>query len=568
MNRTILHKAAALGNVLFLLFVMEFLCCGLFTRYTWGTVSLPQFLFFIRMQGGEICDRELLLSIAAFCGVLPAALAAVCVWLYCKFARRQPCYFNKAWFFIYLVGLGMLLRQVLDISGEETAVLYLVLFICYLVNQGRNVQRQRDVFVTLALSVFAVTGILKLFGADRLYLSFFEFRETDFYAQNFVNPAGLDFKGNKKRNVIIVFVESFEKRFSFLDQGGVRLKVADEDAIMFADFTEGYAQRWTQGAMFSAFTGVHIHYISDYFRYALYDKLKYNEKRDRILMVSNHAGKDFDFALPNMPSLGKIAELNGYQNLFVQGGDIVFSGTESFLRHNGFAKENIYGVNHFIGTPQHEKGKYWWGVDDKSVFGLFKDKISALEGDKPFLAVMFTLDLHRGNNPYFANDEEIVRATIDNLNDFIAWFKKQDFYENTTLVVLADHKRMGENINVGGGLYNAFFNVPARLRENADVMRRFNQIDIFPTVLEIMGLVLPERKAGVGTSLFSKEKTLAERFSYEQQEGYFTKIDRFYQKLWGKREMFLPFKESLLWKYKLIAHAGGRWMDLSFRMTI
>lgn len=527
-----IQKAAALVNVLLLLVVWEFLCCGLFTRFTWGTVSLPQFLFFMQRRGGEVCDRELLHNIIIFCFILPVVLAVLSVWFYRKFVRRTQSYFNKALFFAYLTGLGVLLCHTLDVSGEEKAVLYLVLFICYLINQGRNFIRQRDVFVTLALSLFAVAAILKLVGADRLYLSCFEFRETDFYAQHFVNSTALDFNENKKRNVIVVFVESFENRFSRLEKGGVRLKVNDDAAIKFANFTEGYAQRWTQGAMFSALTGVHIHYISDYFRYALYDKFKYDEKTDRILMISNYAGKDFDFGLPNMPSLGKIAADNGYQNLFVQGGDIVFSGTEKFLQNNGFAEENIYSLKDFIGTTQYEKGKYWWGVDDKSVFSLFKKKLTSLDKDKPFFAVMFTLDLHRGRNPYFANDDEITQATINNLNDFIVWVQKQDFYENTTLVILADHKRMGDNVSVGGGLYNAFFNLPEYLTENLNVVRSFNQIDVFPTVLEIMGFVLPQRKAGMGTSLFSQEKTLAERYSYEKQEGYFTKIDRFYQRLW------------------------------------
>lgn len=57
---------------------------------------------------------------------------------------------------------------------------------------------------------------------------------------------------------------------------------------------------------------------------------------------------------------------------------------------------------------------------------------------------------------------------------------------------------------------------------------------------------------------------MAERQTYEQQEETFSKIDRFYQKLWQKEKMFpSPFSNGLSLlkvplREKLIAHAGGK----------
>lgn len=119
-------------------------------------------------------------------------------------------------------------------------------------------------------------------------------------------------------------------------------------------------------------------------------------------------------------------------------------------------------------------------------------------------------------------------------------------------------------MEAGGGLYNAFFNLPTHLLNGINLNRSFNQTDVFPTVLEIAGFDLPRRKAGMGTSLFGTDKTLAERQTYEQQEETFSKIDRFYQKLWQKEKMFpSPFSNGLSLlkvplREKLIAHAGGK----------
>ena len=49
------------------------------------------------------------------------------------------------------------------------------------------------------------------------------------------------------------------------------------------------------------------------------------------------------------------------------------------------------------------------------------------------------------------------------------------------------------------------------LKEDLRVERKFNQVDMAPTLLEIAGVKLKKRRYGVGVSLFSKEKTIAEK---------------------------------------------------------
>ena len=556
------NALGAVFNAVFLWAVLFVISCCLYTKHTWGTVSLPQLIFFAQSGTADGIEQRLIFEIVGYCLALPIALTWLLLYAVKKYAKAKVLFCNRLFFALYLAGLWGVINYCLPLKTDEQYVLYIILFAFYLLNQWRNFSRAAVTF-TLLLFLPVVFIVIRVNGCERLVMSGFDFQETDFYAREYVYVGNPELKPEKRRNVIIVFGESLEKKFVTPGvQGGVYID--DKDAVKFADFTEGYAQRWTQGALFSAFTGTHIQYLSDFFRYALFDKLKYNEKKDRILMISNYAGQDFDFLTPNIRFLGDMTAENGYQNLFVQGGGLDFSGTAKFLYEHGFKKENVYDLDAFKGTPAYERGKYWWGVNDKPVFELFKEKIAGLDKGTPFLAVMFTLDLHRGNNPFYRDDAEIREATVANINDFIAWFKKQDFYDNTTLVILADHKRMGAGVEAGGGLYNAFFNLPTHLLNGINLNRSFNQTDVFPTVLEIAGFDLPRRKAGMGTSLFGTDKTLAERQTYEQQEETFSKIDRFYQKLWQKEKMFpSPFSNGLSLlkvplREKLIAHAGGK----------
>ena len=549
-------------NVLLLWAIIFVICCSIYTSNTWGTVSLPQLLFFVQSGFSDGIELSLLVEIAGYCLILPVILTAFIAYGIKRINNGKLLWGNRVFFGGYLVFLWFAVSFCMDLTADAQYVFYTLLFVFYLLNQWRSYGRVAS-SVTLLLSLPIVFIVIKVWGSERLITSVFDFNETDYYAQNYV-PVNVDeLSNNRRRNIIIIFGESLEKEYLTLNDNQQILSFDDGDAIKFADFTEGYSQRWTQGALFSAFTGVHIHYLSDFFRYKLYDKFKYREGKNRILMISNYTGRNFDFNTPNITYLGDITKAFGYQNIFVQGGSLAFSGTDKFLLEHGFGVDNVYDLNTFKDSEDAVKGKYWWGVSDKTIFSFFKNKLNELDKNKPFFAVLFTLDLHRGSNPFFRNEEELKRATIHNFNDFVQWFKKQDFYDNTTLVILADHKRMGKDVQAGGGLYNAFFNLPPNLKQNINVNRSFNQIDIFPTVLEIAGFTLPYGKAGVGVSLFSKKATLAENLQYSEQEDIFTKIDRFYQKIWLKDDLFFsPFIQGLFLlnpplRQKVIAHAGG-----------
>ena len=576
----------AFFNAIFLWAMVFVLASCLYIKHTWGSVSLAQVLFFIPYGGVAGVEQRIIWEIIGYCICLPIVFTWFLLFLFKKYKKGGVLFFNRIWFAAYLICLWLSVVFFADcLRWQGRYIFYFILFAIYLLNQWRSFSRPAVTFM-LFLAVPMVFMIIRLADCDKLFFSAsrYNLKKSNFYLEEYVYIGQPRLRCEKGRNIIIVFGESLETKFLISNKpGGVFIK--DEKAVKFADFTEGYAQRWTQGALFSAFTGTHIHYISDlffsytngYIRY-LYDIFRdvLSDRGDNVKETytkgdfeksevyeksreSNNAGMKFDFVTPNIRYLGDITADNGYQNLFVQGGNINFSGTEEFLLAHGFKKENIYARDAF---NEKVAGEKWIGADDKSVFKLFKEKIIALDKEKPFLAVMFTLDLHIGKNPFYKNIDEIQESTVNNLNDFIQWFEQQDFYKDTTLIILADHKRMGNGVEIGGGLYNAFFNLPEYLKKEINTNRRFNQIDVFPTILEIAGFELPWRKAGVGVSLFSKNKTIAERFSYEEQENIFSSLDKFYYRIWQKENIFSsPFDNihtnNLSRRERLIAHAGG-----------
>ena len=108
----------------------------------------------------------------------------------------------------------------------------------------------------------------------------------------------------------------------------------------------------------------------------------------------------------------------------------------------------------------------------------------------------------------------VVACTDRQVGEFIAWCKTQSFYDNTLIVITGDHPRM-DAVLVDGvdwgelGIYNCFINAGS-----SDTVawrdRQFTALDIFPTVLSALGYDIQGSRLGLGTDLFSSQRTLAE----------------------------------------------------------
>ncbi len=527
MKRICLEKIADVFNICFLFFLLFCIALCIFAEVTWGEVSLPQILFFV-FNGGDAGIDSLFYKIVVFVVLVPLVISFFCIYLLKKAYNGENLFCNPFLLLFVFLGLFFISYKIHGMDGNIRFIY--VLYVLYFVNLWRNYSRL-NIFISLILCVPLVFVVVKNLGCEHLILSCFEYEETVFYEKKYEYVGDVKFNKDKKRNVILIFAESFENRLSRVLVDDKIYKVFDDDAIKFRDLTEGYSQRWTQGSIFSAFTGAHIHYLSDFYRYKLGNIRPYYEE-DEFLIVANKAGEFFNFDTPNIRYLGDITKENGYINIFAKAGKTEFSGTDKLLSAHGFDKENIYDFEYFKKFINPKLLGKWWGAPDVVVFETFKEKLKKLDKNKPFFGVLLTVELHAGDNPFYPDVASQSLATITNLNNFIEWFKQQDFYKDTTLIIVGDHKRMGKFVKPGGDIYNAFFNLPEELKTNLNTNRVFNQIDLFPTILEIMGAEFGKNKAGLGVSLFAGEKTLAEEYSYDQQEKVFSKIDRFYQRLW------------------------------------
>lgn len=143
----------------------------------------------------------------------------------------------------------------------------------------------------------------------------------------------------------------------------------------------------------------------------------------------------------SLPYLPKVMEKLGYHTSFVYGGDIGFANMESYLTNAGFS--HLTTDDGFDSDIDNSK----WGVADHYVFNqLLEECDTALN---PFFKVMLSLSSHE---PFEVPMEPVIKGsdesskflnacyyTDKSLGEFIRQAKKKDWWDNTLIIITADH---------------------------------------------------------------------------------------------------------------------------------
>ncbi|MGZ2371702.1 LTA synthase family protein [Ancylomarina sp. YFZ004] len=192
-------------------------------------------------------------------------------------------------------------------------------------------------------------------------------------------------------------------------------------------------------------------------------------------------------------TIAELLKQKGYSTNFVYGGMSNFDDMKMFFKGNGFS--TIYDQSSFD-NPVFEGT---WGVSDEDLVvkanQVFKEK-----GDEPFFALMLSTSNHAPfefpEGRFNLYDKE-KQATVHNamkyadysIGKFFELAKKEDYFENTIFLVVADH-----NTRVFGDEIVPVnkFHIPG-LIIGPDVEKKkysglCSQIDLMPTLLSMAGI--------------------------------------------------------------------------------
>ena len=143
----------------------------------------------------------------------------------------------------------------------------------------------------------------------------------------------------------------------------------------------------------------------------------------------------------SLPYLNKIFKARGYRTEFTYGYNINYANFNSYLMHGDFDH-----ITHSMDFPQSLNTSKW-GVHDEYVFDKFFDELQ--QSTSPFFKIMMTQSSHE---PYdvpmktaIPGDDDVHKFmnsafyTDSCFGSFIDRAKKTSWWENTLIVVTADH---------------------------------------------------------------------------------------------------------------------------------
>jgi phosphoglycerol transferase len=445
--------------------------------------------------------------------------------------------------------------------------IFMLIFSLYVLSSKINIgrysifvpfQKYKKVFLCIAalLPAAGIISAVTVIELPQYLLGTFE-KSSTLYEEHYIVPDDVEVTfPAEKRNLIVIVIESLETGFLTVENGGAftedlmpEITELAKNNINFSGSSgiggvvQLYGTEWTAAGIVSYYSGVPL-------AVSFLNQTEWN-----------NYGQLSDEFLPGASGVGDILHDAGYNGYFFLGSDIAFGGRDKYFKNH--KNTVIFDYNYFKNNNFIPKNyNVWWGIEDRKLYRFSKDIILDIAKEGPFFITFLTADTHPSGGYLDEEAEEVfdfqyknvLRDTSKQLSAFVGWIQDQDFYENTTIVILGDHLYQDSSIFPGkfkiqklSSKYekdyfikndeNAYNRYPLNIFINSLLNpdgakgKSLSHFDMFPLLLESIGGVYDAEGLGLGRSLYSGE-TLVGKYGSAAMNEQLRRKSELYNTLW------------------------------------
>lgn len=348
---------------------------------------------------------------------------------------------------------------------------------------------------------------------------------NDYFGAHYVNPKTVKVERIAPKNLMLIYVESLENTYQDETLFGRNL-LASLDNLpgqSFKSFKQVLGTHWTIAGITATQCGLPLKNVS------LYD--------------GNNQGEKIRSFLPNAVCMGDILHAAGYYNVYMGGDALAFSGKGKFFKDHHY--DEVYGreeLKQGLSTPAMN----YWGLYDDEVLTLAAAKLKALHAtQQPFNLTITTIDTH-GPDGYFSNHcrqrgvkefRGLVECTADQVANFVNHMQKEGYLKDTNVVILGDHLAMYNPLHKAldrtktRHIYNRFISSTPITKNRENILH----FDLYPTLLEFIGLSVEGGKLGLGYSAISSTVEQPPATIYEDMSKDLLNPSDRYLELWQEK---------------------------------
>lgn len=352
-------------------------------------------------------------------------------------------------------------------------------------------------------------------------------------------PSVTSSSSDTTHNLVLIYGESIEDAFA--NDQVFEINMLEE----LDDSTEGWAQipaleqyeggGWTMSGIVSTQCGIPLRAPSSV-------ETSGTTTTEQSRPMKQWSG---DAYLPGAVCLGDVLAARDYTNVYLGGAHADFADKGTFLTTHGYDTVKDLQVWREKGETEINGD---WGLSDRRLLAHAKKELVKLrEAGKPFNLTLLTLDTHEPVHFFDYCDAtteddltSVTRCSMDMVADFVAFMEEEGFLEDTAVVIVGDHLKFTAQTN---GFYQELTSYPDRTIVNRIstpddriiAVDRADQLDMYPTILEAMGIDLVGNRAGLGVSAFvpsSPEWSLRSLTEEDRRALVSSRSQEFYDLMW------------------------------------